>query len=69
VHYLLDFIFDWVSYTASTNGGHDMVDRTQAAQALAKCIAYKACGKPAEARQWFLILTDLLGFKVTAVEG
>lgn len=46
-----------------------MVDRTQAAQALAKCIAYKACGKPAEARQWFLILTDLLGFKVTAVEG
>lgn len=32
------------------------IDRTAAAKALAKTIAYLACGKRDEARQWFRAL-------------
>lgn len=38
------------------------MDRSKIAQALAKVLAYKACGKEAEARQWFATLTRLLGY-------
>lgn len=36
------------------------VDRSAAAQALAKAIAYKACGKDAEAAAWAAKLVRLL---------
>ena len=37
-----------------------MIDRSQIAQALAKAIAYKLCGKDREARQWARRLVELL---------
>ena len=36
------------------------MDRSAIAQALAKAIAYKACGKDEEARQWARRLIQLL---------
>jgi hypothetical protein len=36
------------------------IDRTATAQALAKAIAYKNCGKDAEAEQWARQLVALL---------
>ena len=36
------------------------VDRSEAARALAKAIAYKQCGKQAEAEQWAAKLVRLL---------
>lgn len=36
------------------------LDRSAIARALAKAIAYKACGKDAEARQWARELVRLL---------
>ncbi|MFC0683216.1 hypothetical protein [Novosphingobium clariflavum] len=37
-----------------------MVDRSKTAQALAKAIAYKQCGKQAEAEAWARTLVELL---------
>ena len=37
------------------------IDRNQVAQALAKAIAYKQCGKDQEAAQWAVRLVELLG--------
>ena len=37
-----------------------MLDRSAIAQALAKAIAYKMCGKNVEARQWARRLIQLL---------
>ncbi len=36
------------------------IDRSQVAQALAKAIAYKQCGKDAAAAQWAVRLVELL---------
>lgn len=36
------------------------IDRSAAAQALAKAIAYKQCGKDADANQWARKLVELL---------
>lgn len=37
-----------------------MVDRSKVAQALAKAIAYKQCGKQADAEAWARRLVELL---------
>lgn len=37
-----------------------MIDRSKVAQALAKAIAYKQCGKDAEAEAWARQLVELL---------
>jgi hypothetical protein len=37
------------------------IDRTEAARALGKVIAFLACGKPDNARFWFRILATILG--------
>jgi hypothetical protein len=37
-----------------------MVDRTEAARAMAKAIAYKQCGKDADAAQWARELVRIL---------
>lgn len=37
-----------------------MIDRSKIAQALAKAIAYKLCGKQAEAEAWARQLIELL---------
>lgn len=37
-----------------------MIDRSAVAQALAKAIAYKNCGKDAEAQAWARQLVELL---------
>jgi len=37
-----------------------MVDRTEAARAMAKAIAYKQCGKDADAARWARELVRLL---------
>jgi len=37
-----------------------MIDRSKIAQALAKAIAYKLCGKQAEAEAWARRLVELL---------
>jgi len=37
-----------------------MIDRTEAARAMAKAIAYKQCGKDSEAEQWARELVRLL---------
>ena len=37
-----------------------MIDRSKTAQALAKAIAYKQCGKDVEAAQWARELVKLL---------
>ncbi|MFA5580518.1 MAG: hypothetical protein WDA25_01035 [Paracoccaceae bacterium] len=37
-----------------------MIDRSAAAKALAKAIAYKACGKDAEAADWARQLVRIL---------
>ena len=37
-----------------------MIDRSKIAQALAKAIAYKCCGKEHEAREWARELIRLL---------
>jgi hypothetical protein len=37
-----------------------MVDRSKASQALAKAIAYKACGKDRDAAAWARQLVELL---------
>ena len=37
-----------------------MLDRSEIARALAKAIAYKQCGKDAEARAWARTLIELL---------
>lgn len=37
-----------------------IIDRTQAARAMAKAIAYKQCGKDAEANIWARELVELL---------
>ncbi|WP_374414275.1 hypothetical protein [Novosphingobium colocasiae] len=37
-----------------------MIDRSLAAQALAKAIAYKQCGKQASAEEWARKLVELL---------
>ncbi|TCM37737.1 hypothetical protein [Novosphingobium sp. ST904] len=37
-----------------------MVDRSKVAQALAKAIAYKQCGKQSEAEDWARRLVELL---------
>jgi hypothetical protein len=37
-----------------------MVNRTEAARAMAKAIAYKQCGKDADAAQWARELVRLL---------
>jgi hypothetical protein len=39
------------------------VDRVNASRAMAKCIAYLACGKHQEARQWFVQLARELGMR------
>jgi hypothetical protein len=36
------------------------IDRTEAARALSKAIAYKACGKQQQAAQWARRLVELL---------
>jgi len=36
------------------------IDRSKVSQALAKAIAYKACGKESDARQWARELIRLL---------
>lgn len=38
-----------------------MIDRSATAKALAKAIAYKGCGKDAEANEWARELVRLLG--------
>jgi hypothetical protein len=37
-----------------------MIDRSKIAQALAKAIAYKLCGKQADAEKWAIELIRLL---------
>lgn len=37
-----------------------MIDRSATARAMAKAIAYKSCGKDAEAKQWARELVRLL---------
>ena len=37
-----------------------MIDRSEVSRALAKAIAYKACGKDAEAETWAIKLVRLL---------
>lgn len=39
------------------------IDRTEASRALAKVIAYRQCGKEAEAREWLARLTRSLGYE------
>jgi hypothetical protein len=38
------------------------IDRTEANRALAKVIAYRNCGKEAEAKAWFNKLASELGY-------
>ena len=38
------------------------MDRSRIMQAVAKCLAYKACGKEADAKIWFARLCELLGY-------
>ena len=40
--------------------GVNMIDRSKIAQAVAKAIAYKICGKEREAREWARELVRLL---------
>lgn len=37
------------------------IDRSQVAQALAKAIAYKQCGRDRQAAEWAVRLVELLG--------
>lgn len=37
-----------------------MIDRSEVNRALAKAIAYKACGEEGKARDWVVRLVDLL---------
>lgn len=37
-----------------------MIDRAELARALAKAVAYKQCGKQAEAEEWARRLVELL---------
>ncbi len=37
-----------------------MIDRSEVSRALAKAIAYKQCGKDADAEQWAIRLVRLL---------
>lgn len=37
-----------------------VIDRAEAARAMAKAIAYKQCGKDAEANEWARKLVELL---------
>lgn len=46
-----------------------MIDRSAVAQALAKAIAYKQCGKDADARQWAAQLVRLLECADILAEG
>lgn len=39
------------------------INRTEASRALAKVIAYRQCGKEAEAREWFARLARSLGYE------
>lgn len=41
-------------------GEMNMIDRSETARAMAKAIAYKQCGKDAEAAQWARELVRLL---------
>jgi hypothetical protein len=43
-----------------TNGATMSIDRSEAARALAKAIAYKNCGKDAQAEHWAEKLVILL---------
>lgn len=45
------------------------VDRSAVSQALAKAIAYKQCGKDAEAHDWARKLVHLLGAAEILREG
>ena len=38
------------------------MDRSRIMQAVAKCLAYKACGKEVDAKIWFARLCELLGY-------
>jgi len=40
--------------------GIKMIDRSKASQALAKAIAYKQCGKDADAAEWARKLVEIL---------
>lgn len=46
--------------TSTTFGEMNMIDRSETARAMAKAIAYKQCGKDAEAAQWARELVRLL---------
>jgi hypothetical protein len=50
-----------VRYSTGTVKENDM-DRSKIMQAIAKVLAYKACGKEIKARQWFDRLVQLLGY-------
>ena len=43
-----------------TTRGMNMIDRSEVARALAKAIAYKQCGKDADAAQWARKLIEAL---------
>jgi hypothetical protein len=45
------------------------IDRTEAARALGKVIAFLACRKPGNARFWFQILATILGMGDMLKEG
>lgn len=45
------------------------IDRTEAARALGKVVAFLACGKPGNARFWFQILATILGMDDMFKEG
>ena len=48
----------------------DILDRKAIATAMAKALAYAACGKPVERDQWARELVKLLGARgILAVEG
>lgn len=42
------------------------INRVEASRLLAKCIAYKLCGKEFDARANFVLLAQLLGYGVQA---
>ena len=45
------------------------IDRSAAAQALAKAIAFKQCGKDSEAQEWAIKLVKLLQVSEILKEG
>ena len=59
-HCFVDRIESIGARCLGSTGTNKMIDRSKIAQAVAKAIAYKCCGKETEAREWARELVRLL---------